>query len=69
MLRFLNTSTRRKVDGKINRRKDVDRKRGKEGQGLEEKRKETGVEAGGMVKARKLRGEEKRTGMRNFSDI
>lgn len=45
MLRFLNTSKRRKVNGKINRRKDVDRKRGKEGQGLEKKRKKTGVEA------------------------
>lgn len=68
---------RRKVNGKINRRKDVDRKRGKEGQGLEEKRKETGgVEArearqrkGGRWKQGKLRGEEKRRAMRYFSDI
>ena len=55
----------------------MDRKRGKEGQGLEEKRKETGgVEArearqwtGGRWKQGKLRGEEKRRAMRNFSDI
>ena len=76
MLRFLNTSKRRKVNGKIDRRKDMDRKRGKERQGLEEKRKETGVEArearqrkGGRWKQGKLRGEEKRIELRNFSDI
>ena len=51
MLRFLNTSKRRKVNGKINRRKDVDRKRGKEGQGLEKKRKET--ETNGKVGSKK----------------
>ena len=56
MLTFLNTSTRRKVDGKINRTKAVDRKRGKEGQGLEEKRKETGVEAGGDGESREVKG-------------